>query len=116
MTYRATGARALRRAGPRLAASVTLATAALGALPALAGSITGVSGELARGQSITIAGSGVGAVGPTVALSDDFDDCPGCQAGAPVSVDGPNVGVWNAAANFPPYTDEDSHAGLSMLS
>src|SRR5688572_27156872 len=110
MTYRATAAGAVRRGGPRVAASVALATATLSVVPALAGSITGVSGELARGQSITVSGSGFGGVGPTVALFDDFDDCPGCQPGAPVTVDGPNVGVWSDAPNFPTYTDEDSHA------
>jgi hypothetical protein len=93
----------------------TLATATLASSPALAGTITGVSGELARGQSITVTGSGFGSVGPTVALFDDFDDCPACQAGAAVTVDGADVGAWNQATNFPTYTDEDSHAGLSML-
>ena len=36
-------------------------------------SVTGVSGTVSNGESITIAGTAFGSTGPTVALFDDFE-------------------------------------------
>jgi hypothetical protein len=82
---------------------------------ASAGTITSVQGDFSRGQSIAIVGVGFGDQGPSVALFDDFDDCAACRPGATVEPAGPDLGSWDSSQNFPTYTAEDSHAGLSML-
>jgi hypothetical protein len=80
-----------------------------------AASITGVSGTLVDGETIVVTGEGFGAQGPDVRLYDDFDGCSECASDATLGPGGADVGAWTRLANFPSYTDVDSHAGLSML-
>lgn len=54
--------------------------------------ITGVSGTVSNGQSITILGSGFGANGPSVLVFDDFERGTN---GESLSLNLANVGVWD---------------------
>lgn len=56
--------------------------------------ITGVTGSIADGQTVTVSGSGFGD-GPTVLVFDDFESGNG-QVGQPVPLTSPEVGKWSA--------------------
>jgi len=61
---------------------------AIGAAPA----ITGASGTLAEGTSLTVTGSGFGATGPTVAFFENFESG---TSGANIAAGAATVGSWN---------------------
>lgn len=65
-------------------------------------SISGVTGSLADGQTITITGSGFGSTGPTILLFDDFELG---SDGTPLSDSERNaqVGVWRQISQIDPY-------------
>jgi hypothetical protein len=80
-------------------------------LPSLlfaAPAITGVSGTVSNGESITISGSGFG-TGPTVVLFDDFElGTNGNSIGATAQ-----VGTWNdvVGTNIPKYSNTNKISG-----
>jgi len=91
-------------------------------LPALlwaAPSISGYTGTMSNGQSITISGSSFGANGPTIVMFDDFE----------LGSDGTNlsdrvinarVGTWRDVSDYigsycPTYSNMQSHSGSLAL-
>lgn len=81
--------------------------------------ISGVSGTVSNGESITISGSDFGATGPTIVLFDDFEK--GTNGNIISVVDGSaQVEEWDdveAAPDNPKYSNTVAHSGsLSMLS
>jgi hypothetical protein len=56
--------------------------------------ITGVTGNLADGATVTISGSGFGSAGPNVLIFDDFESGNG-QMGKAIPLTSPSVGEWS---------------------
>jgi hypothetical protein len=73
--------------------------------------ITGVSGSIQNGQTITIAGSAFGS-GPNVILFDDFEKGVNGQ-NISTSVGGAQVGRWNEieGSNYPKYSNANALSG-----
>lgn len=86
----------LRIGGASLPACSWAAAALIGFGPACiaAPSISGISGSIADGQTVTISGSGFGN-GPTVLVFDDFEGGDG-QDGKSVPLTSPEIGKWSA--------------------
>jgi hypothetical protein len=80
-------------------------------------SISGVSGTVANGQSITITGTGFGATGPTIVLFDDFEK--GTNGSAIATTSGSaQVGNWTQSdgQGMPIYSNVAKNSGsLSLL-
>ena len=74
-------------------------------------SISGVSGTVSNGQSITISGSAFG-TGPNVVLFDDFEKGTNGQ-NISTSVGGAQVGQWNEieGSNYPKYSNANALSG-----
>ena len=81
--------------------------------------VTGVSGTVSNGQSVTITGTDFGATGPIVVLFDDFDKGTNDNI-ISTTAGSAQVGEWDsveAAPNNPVYSNDFAHSGtLSMLS
>lgn len=73
-------------------------------------SITGVTGTISNGQTITITGTGFGANGPTVLLFDDFE---GGTNGNQLSTSLAEVGAWTSiqSPTFTSYSNANKVSG-----
>jgi len=82
-------------------------------------SVTGVSGTVSNGESITITGTDFGATGPTVVLFDDFEKGTNGNI-ISTSAGSAQVEEWSAvesAPDNPAYSSAFAHSGsLAMLS
>lgn len=82
-------------------------------------SVTGVSGTVSNGESITITGTDFGTTGPTVVLFDDFEKGTNGNI-ISTSADSAQVGEWDsveASPDHPKYSNAFAHSGsLAMLS
>ena len=96
------------------ALSLTLTPAISFGAPA----VTGVTGTINNGQSITINGSGFGTTGPNVILFDDFEK--GANGNTLSSVVRPaSVGQWEQHTEinpyYPTYSSSAAHSGTLAL-
>lgn len=77
-------------------------------------SISGVSGTVSNGNSITISGSAFGSTGPTVRLFDDFESGTN---GALISTTGPNVGTFSSVwPNDAPDVEKPTYSTAAAFS
>jgi len=82
-------------------------------------SITGVSGTLSNGETITISGTGFGNTGPSILMFDDFE--LGSNGGnVSDQVRNAQVGTWRDVSGFidpyyPTYSNIQAHSGSLAL-
>lgn len=75
--------------------------------------ITGVTGTISDGQSISIRGNGFGANGPTVVLFDDFE---GGTNGQQMAANLAKIGTWNTIQQAPYVTYSNANKISGSLS
>lgn len=79
--------------------------------------ISGVTGTISNGQSVTITGTDFGATGPTVVLFDDFEKGTNGNA-VSTSANGAQVGSWGEKAGadyIPTYSTTEKHGGSNAM-